>query len=83
MDKWPGGQNGGNHCPRTKYRKKKKKKRNLWDNIKCTNICITRVPEAGEREKEPEKIFEEIIAENFPNTGKETVNQVKKESQTG
>ena len=28
------------------------------------------------REKGPEKIFEEIIAENFPNTGKEIVNQV-------
>ena len=22
MDKWPGGQNGGNHCYRTKYKKK-------------------------------------------------------------
>ena len=30
-----------------------------------------------EREKGPEKIFEEIIAENFPNMGKEIVNQVQ------
>ena len=30
------------------------------------------------REKGLEKIFEDIIAENFPNMGKETVNQVKK-----
>ena len=50
-----------------------KKKRNedrlreLRDNVKCTNIRITGVLEGGEREKEPEKIFEEIIAENFPN----------------
>ena len=29
------------------------------------------------REKGPEKIFEEVIAENFPNKGKETVNQVQ------
>ena len=29
------------------------------------------------REKGPEKIFEETIAENFPNMGKETVNQVQ------
>ena len=29
------------------------------------------------REKGPEKIFEEIIAENFPNTGKEIVDQVQ------
>ena len=36
------------------------------------------VPEGEEREKGPEKIFEEIIAENFPNMGKEIVNQVQK-----
>ena len=29
------------------------------------------------REKGPEKIFEEIIPENFPNMGKEIVNQVQ------
>ena len=31
------------------------------------------VPEGEEREKGHEKIFEEIIAENSPNMGKETV----------
>ena len=36
-----------------------------------------RVPEGKEREKGPEKIFEEIIAENFPNMGKEVINQVQ------
>ena len=39
----------------------------LWDNIKHTNIFIIRVPEEEEREKGSEKIFEEVIAENFPN----------------
>jgi len=34
------------------------------------------VPEGEEREKGPEKIFEVLIAEIFPNMGKETVNQV-------
>ena len=40
--------------------------RELWDNIKHTNICIIGVPEE-EREKGTEKIFEEIVAENLPN----------------
>ena len=53
--------------------------RDLWKNIKCTNIHIIGVPEGEEREKGPEKIFEEIIAENFRNMGKETVSQVQEE----
>ena len=51
--------------------------RDLWDNIKCINICVIGVPEGEEREKGPEKIFEEIIAENFLNMGNEIVNQVQ------
>ena len=49
--------------------------RDFWDNIKCNNICIRGVPEGEEREKGPEKIFEEIIVENFPNMGKEIATQ--------
>ena len=49
--------------------------RNLWD-IKDTNIHIIRGP-SRRREKGPEKIFEEIIAENFSNMGKETITQVQ------
>ena len=49
----------------------------LWDNIKCTSIHIIGVPEGEEREKGPEKISEEIRAENFPNMGKDIVNQVQ------
>ena len=45
--------------------------------MKRTNICIIVVAEGEEGEKVPEKIFEEIIAENFPNMGKETVTQVQ------
>ena len=50
--------------------------RDLWDNIKRTNIRIIGVPEEEEKRKGTEKIFEEIIDENFPNMGKEIVNQV-------
>ena len=38
--------------------------RDLWDNIKHNNIRIIGVPEGEEREKGPEKIFEDIIIEN-------------------
>ena len=51
--------------------------RDFWDNIKCTSIHIIGVPEGEEREKGPEKIFEEITTGNFPNVGKETVTQVQ------
>ena len=51
--------------------------RDLWDNIKGNNIRIIGVPEGEEREKEPEKIFEEIRVENFPNMGKEIATQVQ------
>ena len=50
--------------------------RDLWENIKCTNIRIIGVPE-GEKKKGTEKIFEVIIFENFPNMGKEIVSQVQ------
>ena len=58
MNKWSGGQNAGNYCCRIEYTKKKMKKkkdedglRDLWDNIKCTNIHIIGVSEGEEREK--------------------------------
>ena len=49
--------------------------RDLLDNIKHTNIRIIVVPEEEEKKKGYEKIFEEIIVENFPNM--EIVNQVQ------
>ena len=63
--------------------KEKRKKRiedrhrDLWDNIKHTNIRIIGVPEEEEREKGPKKLFEEIIVDKFPNMEKEIVNQVQ------
>ena len=49
--------------------------RDLWDNIKCTNIQIIGVPEE-EKKKGYEKFFEETIVENFPNMENQIVNQV-------
>ena len=51
--------------------------RDLWDNIKHNNIRIIGVPEGKERKKQPEKIYEEITDENFPNMGKEIATQVQ------
>ena len=44
----------GNHCHKTAYRNKGMKRnkdslRDLWDNIKRSNICILGVPEGEER----------------------------------
>ena len=51
--------------------------RDLWDNIKCNNICNIGIPEGEEREKGPKKIFDEIIVKNFPDMGKEIATQVQ------
>ena len=58
----------------TKEKRMKRKEdslRDLWDNVKCNSIRIIQVPEAEERDNGPEKLFEEIIVENFPNMGRE------------
>ena len=52
--------------------------RDLWDNVKCPNIWIIGVPEEEEdKKKDYEKIFEEIIVENFPKMGKEIATQAQ------
>ena len=50
--------------------------RDLWGNVKHPNIQIIGVPEEEDKNRDHEKILE-IIVENFPNTEKETVNQVQ------
>ena len=51
--------------------------RDLWDNIKRTNIQIIGPPEEEEKKKGYKKNFEEITVENFPNKEKEIVDQVQ------
>ena len=69
--------------PQLEGQKEKRMKKNedsirdLWDHIKHTNIRIIGVPEGEEREKGTENLFEEIMAENFPNLAQETDIQVQ------
>ena len=51
--------------------------RDLWDNVKCPNIRIIGVPEEEDKKKGHEKIFEEIIVENFHKMGKKILTQVQ------
>ena len=59
--------------------------RDIWDNIKWTTIRSTGVPEEEEKKKGYEKIFEEIIVENFSNMERKQSIKSKrhKESHTG
>ena len=47
--------------------------RDLWDNVKCPNIRITKVTEEEDKKKDHEKILEGIIVENFSKMGKEII----------
>ena len=66
----------------SEWKKEKRIKRNednlrdLQDNIKRYNIRIIGVPEEEDKKKDHEKIFEEIIVENFPKM-KEIITQVQ------
>ena len=55
----------------TRIQKNEEGLRNLQDNFKCSNIQIMGVPEGEEEEEEIEKLFEQIMKENFPNLAKE------------
>ena len=41
------------------------------------NLLIIGVPEGAKRARGPESIFEQMIAENFPNLGRETGIQIQ------
>ena len=51
--------------------------RDLSEHIKHTNSRTIGVPEEEEKKKGYEKIFKEIIVENFPNMEKKIANQVQ------
>ena len=63
-------------CVVLKKKENENNLRELWDNIKHANVCITGVPAKEEREKGTENLFEEIMPENLPNWQRKTEMQV-------
>ena len=51
--------------------------REIWDNVKCTNIHIIGDARGEDLETGTEKIFKEIIDENFTDMGKEPLTQIQ------
>ena len=50
----------------TRIQKNEERLRKLWDNFKCSKIQTIGVPEGEEEEQVMEKLFEQIMKENFP-----------------
>lgn len=69
-EKWGrgGGEGGGGRRARSKCRKHSGERR-AWGGIRKANAWVVEVPR-GEEEENELKIFEEIMAENFPNVMK-------------
>ena len=65
----------------TRMQKNEERLKNIWDNIKCSNIQIIVVPEGEEKEQEIENLSENIMKENFPNVAKEIDFQEVQEAQ--
>ena len=47
------------------------------DSLRRKNLWLIGVPEGAERHRGPEYVFESIIAENFPNLGRERTIQIQ------
>ena len=47
------------------------------NSLRRKNLHLIGVPEGAERDRGPECVFEQVIAENFPNLGRETGIQIE------
>ena len=65
----------------TRIQKNEEKLRNLWDNLKHFSIWTIGVPEGEDQEQEIEKLFEQIMKENFLSMVKEIEFQRVQEAQ--
>ena len=50
--------------------------------MKCSNVRIIGIPKGVEKNRGLEEIFEQIVAENFPNLAKETIIHIQEEERT-
>ena len=51
--------------------------REINDSLRKKNLRLIGVPEGAERNRGPEYVFEQTLAENFPNLGRETGIQIQ------
>ena len=51
--------------------------REINDSLRRKNLPLIGVPEKAKRDRGPESVFEQIIAENFPNLGRKTGIQIQ------
>ena len=65
-----------------RIQKNEERLRNLQDIFKHSNIQISGVPKGEEKEQQIEKLFEQIMKENFPNLAKEVDFQEVQEGQS-
>ena len=66
----------------TRIKKNEERLKNLWDNLKCSNISIIGVPEGEEQRQEIKNLFEQIMKENLPDLAKEIDFQEVQEAQS-
>ena len=51
--------------------------REINDSLRKKNLRVNAVPDGAKRDRGPEYVFEQILAENFPNLGRETGIQIQ------
>ena len=51
--------------------------REINDSLRKKNLRLIGVPESAKRARGPEYVFEQILAENIPNLGRQTGNQIQ------
>ena len=62
-----------------RLRKNEEGLREMQDNMKRNNICVTRIPKREEEEQGIENLFEKVMMENFPDLMREKLIKIQEE----